>query len=147
MPIATDDDIKNYARLENDAVLAAKTRLRRAERWVRQRVGDSTYDTAAGADDSDAVRQDIAEAEALYSASLALHPHNLASKGKEGFVVVVQVDGSQSERLMSSRQMHAYRRQFEEEAEEAIRDYMTVSSPWGSAEYRTDAVPTTHYDL
>ena len=147
MPIATDDDIKAYARLENDAVLAAKTRLRRAERWVRQRVGNSTYDTAAAADPRTDVAESIAEAEALYAAALALHTHNLASKGKEGFVVVVQVDGSQSERLMSSRQLHAYRRQFEREAEEAIRDYMTVASPWGSAEYRTDAVPRTHYDL
>lgn len=129
MPIATADDIQEYARLDDKATLAAKRRLRRAERWVRQRVGSDDYDAAARAEPRSEAAEVFAEAEALYAASRALVAHGLKSKGAAGFVEVIQVDGSQSERLMRPRQIKAYASYLEDEAKETLAPYVGVTYP------------------
>lgn len=138
MPIADGEHIKEQTDLTDEAALTAKRRLRRAERWVRQRIGKDTYATALGATDQDGastpyseetlLREDVKDAEALYAASRALHSQNLGSGGDEGFVKVIQVDGNQSEQKMSQRELDAYAEHYEHEAEEAIARYMTASS-------------------
>jgi hypothetical protein len=142
MPIADAEHIQSQTRLGDEAVLAAKRRLRRAERWVRQRIGDGTYaDAEAAADVSDLpdsptddereaayLREDVADAEALYAASRALHSHNLAGGQGASFLRVIQVDGEQSEQVMSASELTAYAEHFEAEAEEAIARHGSAPS-------------------
>jgi len=138
MPIADADHIQEQTSLSDEAVLAAKRRLRRAERWVRQRVGDDTYTTAVNATDQDSatkpysddtlLREDVKDAEALYAASRALHNHQLGSGGEAGFLRVVQVDGEQSERKMSQQELDAYAENLEEEARAAIARHLSAAS-------------------
>jgi len=135
MPIADADHIQEQTSFSNEAVLSAKRRLRRAERWVRQRIGDDTYRAAVNATDQDAatkpysgdtlLREDVKDAEALYAMSRALHNHHLGSGGEAGFLRVVQVDGEQSERKMGQRELKAYAEQMKSEAEEAIARHQT----------------------
>lgn len=140
MPIADADHIKSQTSLGDEAVLAAKRRLRRAERWVRQRIGDGTYAEAGAAtaledlpgsptdEEREAahLREDVKDAEALYAASRALHTHNLAGGGGASFLRVIQVDGEQSEQVMSASELTAYAEHFEAEAEEAIARHRTA---------------------
>ena len=153
MPIADGPHIQKQTDLGNEAVLAAKRRLRRAERWVRQRVGDSAYTTAVNASDQDGatkpysddtlLREDVKDAEALYAASQALKNHNLGSGGEAGFVKVVQVDGEQSERKMSQRELDAYASDLKAEAREAIARHMSASSnPLSTTMQRTTNWPS-----
>ena len=129
MPIATAEDIQEYARLDDKATLAAKRRLRRAERWVRQRVGNDLYDTAAATDPRSDEAEDFAEAEALYAASRSLMSHGLKSKGPAGFVEAIQVDGSQVERLMRPSQIKEYASFLEAEAKEVLARYVSITYP------------------
>ena len=152
MPIADAAHIQEQTDLGDKAALLAKRRLRRAERWVRQQIGDDTYSVAIGATDLSAVadgdtpseetllREDVKDAEALYAAAKALHGHQLGSGGDEGFVRAIQIDGSQSEQKMSQAELNAYADAFEEEARAAIARHMqTGSAPlWATMDRFTD---------
>jgi hypothetical protein len=137
MPIADGAHIQEQTDLGDKATLLAKRRLRRAERWVRQQIGDDAYEAGRAADDVESVtdpdeddylREDIKDAEALYAAATALRNHQLGSGGDEGFVRAIQVDGAQSEQKMSQQELKAYAMALEDEAREAIARHRQADS-------------------
>lgn len=139
MPLADAQAIEVFAGLQSSPAQLARRRLRRAERWVRQRIGDTVYDAAEQSGSGDTYDA-IVEAEALYAASRALMVYNLSGDGQHGgFVIIVSVDGNETERLQSAQQLQAYARHLEGEAKESIAHLLNVrSAPWGQAHDRFD---------